>query len=301
MKNLRVFSQSLVRGVRMKRGLILEGGAMRGMFTAGVLDVFMENGIEFDGVVGVSAGAVFGCNFKSKQIGRTIRYNVKYIRDKRYCSLRSLIKTGDLFGAEFCYHTLPNELDVFDTETFKNNPVEFYVTCTDVETGEAVYHKCSDAGYEELEWMRASASLPLASRIVEIEDKKLLDGGIVDSIPLKFFEKSGYNRNVVILTQPKEFVKKENKLIPLMKILLRKYPKVVEKLENRHINYNETAEYVKNKARNKEIYLICPEEKLPVSRLEKNPEKLYDTYMIGKKTALKHIFELKSFLAENFE
>ena len=129
---------------KRRTGLILEGGAMRGLFTCGVIDVFMENGIDFDGAVGISAGAVFGCNYKSRQIGRPRRYNEKYCRDKRYCSIRSLITTGDLYGADFCYRLLPDELDPFDREAFKNDPMEFYVGATDVKTGECVFHTCSD-------------------------------------------------------------------------------------------------------------------------------------------------------------
>ena len=147
----------------MKTGLVMEGGAMRGLFTAGVIDVMMEKEIEFDGAIGVSAGAAFGCNYKSKQIGRALRYNINDCKDKRYCSMKSLITTGNLYGAEFCYHELPDKLDIFDCETFENNPMEFYLVCTDVLTGKPIYKKCEKADYDCLEWMRASASMPLAS------------------------------------------------------------------------------------------------------------------------------------------
>ena len=181
----------------MKTGLILEGGAMRGMYTAGVLDVMMENNIWVDGAVGVSAGAVFGCNYKSKQIGRTIRYNKKYGRDPRYAGFHSLLKTGDYFGTEFCYHEIPERLDPFDSETFQKNPAEFYVVGTDVTTGKAVYHKCTTGTDKDLDWFRASASMPLLSNIVEVDGYKLLDGGIADSIPLKWFRSIGYERNII--------------------------------------------------------------------------------------------------------
>ncbi|MBR5459730.1 MAG: patatin family protein, partial [Clostridia bacterium] len=167
----------------MERGLILEGGAMRGMFTAGVLDVFMENGVELDGVIGVSAGAAFGCNYKSRQHGRVLRYNTKYVRDKRYCGLGVLLKTGDIFSADFCYNEIPLIHDPFDFDTFEKNPVEFYAVCTDLETGSAVYKRLDSRRDNCLEWIRASASMPLVSRIVEIDGQKLLDGGIADSIP----------------------------------------------------------------------------------------------------------------------
>ena len=196
----------------MKFGLILEGGAMRGLFSAGVIDIFLENDIKFDASVGVSAGAAFGCNYVSRQRGRALRYNVDYCKDKRYCSFRSLILTGDMFGAQFCYHELPCELDIFDVQAFKDSGTDFYVVATDVETGKAVYHKCTDAGYEDLEWIRASASMPLVSRIVEAGGKKLLDGGIADSIPLRFFQNMGYGKNVIVLTQPRDYIKSKNKM-----------------------------------------------------------------------------------------
>ena len=158
----------------MKKGLVLEGGAMRGLFTAGVIDEMMKENIVFDGVIGVSAGACFGCNYKSGQIGRAKRYNIKYCNDKRYCSISSLIKTGDLYGAKFCYHELPEKLDVFDSVAFEKSPAEFYIVCTDVETGAPVYHRMDKCDYEELEWMRASASMPLVSRVVEAGDRKML-------------------------------------------------------------------------------------------------------------------------------
>ena len=167
-----------------KTGLVMEGGAMRGMFTAGVLDVLLENGIEFDGAIGVSAGATFGCNFKSKQIGRAIRYNKRFCKDWRYCSLRSLITTGDLYGAKFCYDTLPNQLDIFDTETYRANPLKFYCVASDCETGKPVYKELETCDAKDLTWMRASASMPLASKVVEVDGYKLLDGGMTDSIPL---------------------------------------------------------------------------------------------------------------------
>lgn len=279
-----------------KRGLVLEGGAMRGMFTAGVLDVLMENGIEFQGVIGVSAGAAFGCNYKSCQIGRAIRYNTDYCRDKRYCSFWSLLKTGDLYGADFCYREIPEKLDIFDTETFRNNPVEFYVTVTDVESGRPLYYRCDKADSRDLELIRASASMPLVSRIVEVDGKKLLDGGVSDSIPLRFFEEKGFDRNLVILTQPSNYVKNKNSAIPLAKIMLRKYPKLIEAMKNRHIIYNETLEYIKSKEKMGEVFVIRPEKELPIKRVEKNPDVLWEVYHTGRSVASKHLDEIRLFL-----
>ncbi len=280
----------------IKTGLIMEGGAMRGMFTSGVTDVFMENGIEFDGSIGVSAGACFGCNYKSKQIGRAIRYNMKYCNDKRYCSLWSLIKTGDLYGADFCYRELPEKLDIFDNEAYNNNPMEFYVVATNIENGEAVYKKCDTTQGNLLEWMRASASMPLVSRIVEVDGYKLLDGGIADSVPIKYFESIGYNKNVVILTQPKDYVKKKNELMPVIKIAMRKYPKLIEALAKRHEVYNETTKYIAEKEAKGELLVIRPDEKLPIGRTEKEPKKLEAVYNLGREIAEKRIDEVKEFL-----
>ena len=287
-----------IGGVNMdiKRGLILEGGAMRGMFTAGVLDVLMENDIEFDGVIGVSAGATFGCNYITKQIGRTIRYNKKYCRDKRYCSFRSLIKTGDLFGEDFCYNKIPNELDPFDNDAFRKSDVEFYIVTTDIETGEAVYKKYDVDDPECLLWMRASASMPLASRIVEADGRKMLDGGMADSIPVKAFEDMGYNKNVVVLTQPEAYKKEKNKVLPIIRLKYKKFPKLIEVMEKRHIMYNETKAYIKEKEARGELFVIRPEEKLDVGHIEHNADKLEKTYQAGRKVAEKNLDKLKEYL-----
>lgn len=272
-------------------GLVMEGGAMRGMFTAGVIDVFMENGITFDGAVGVSAGATFGCNIKSKQIGRAIRYNCKYCGDDRYGSFKSFIKTGDIFDSDFCYHTVPYELDVFDTDTFKENPMEFYVVAADVESGKPYYHKCLDGKEADIEWIKASASVPIVSNMVEIDGHKYLDGGIADSIPLKFIESIGYDRNVVILTQPDGFVKKKNKATPICRFKYRKYPNFVHTFANRQYMYNDTTKYVKEREEAGDIFVIRPPHKLELSSIEKDPENLRKAYNLGRDEALKAINE----------
>lgn len=281
-----------------KTGLIMEGGAMRGMFTCGVTDVFLENNITFDGAIGVSAGAAFGCNYKSNQIGRAVRYNKNYCNDKRYASFRSLIKTGDLFGADFCYREIPEKLDIWDYEAFEKNPMEFYVTCTDVLTGKPVYHKCTTGRNDDIQWMRASASMPMVSRVVEIGDNKLLDGGVADSIPLKYFESIGYNRNVVILTQPLDYIKGKNQALPLAKIMLRKYPNLIKAMAERHINYNETTKYIREKEENGEVFVIRPSEALNIGKMEKNPDELERVYQIGRKTAEQCLEKMNTFLRD---
>ena len=267
------------------------------MFTSGVLDVFLENGIEFDGAIGVSAGATFGCNFKSRQIGRAIRYNKRFSHNWRYCSIRSLIFTGDLYGADFCYNKLPNELDVFDLETYRKNPMEFYCVASDCVTGEPVYKKLETCDANDLTWMRASASMPLASSVVEIDGYKLLDGGMTDSIPLKYFESIGYNRNVVILTQPREYQKKPASLMGLMRLMLKKYPKLVDAMSRRHVVYNEQTADVFSKADRGEVFVICPKQPLGISRTEKDPDELQRVYDEGRRTAFELLPKLRTFLS----
>ncbi len=282
----------------MKKGLILEGGGMRGMFTVGVLDVLMQNDIYLDGVVGVSAGAAFGCNYKSKQIKRAIRYNLRYADDPRFCSLSSLIKTGDLFGADFCYHELPERLDVFDTETYRRNPMAFYAVATDLTLGKPVYHRCDTADYTDLEWLRASASMPLVSRVVELDGRPLLDGGISDSIPLRFLEKKGYEKNVVILTQPRDYRKTENKALPLLRVALHKYPRAVEALRVRHEVYNRQVRYVRLREEQGAAFVIAPRVPLDLSRTERDRKKLLAAYKAGVAEATGLLPALRAFLAE---
>lgn len=280
-----------------KTGMVLEGGAMRGLFSAGILDVMMENQIRADGLIGVSAGAAFGCNYKSGQIGRALRYNKQYCRDPRYCSWRSWFRTGDLFGAEFCYHELPDKLDPFDCAAYENNPTEFYLVCTDVLTGKAEYHRCPVADSECFEWMRASGSMPLVSRIVAVGGGQYLDGAMADSIPLRFFESLGYERNLVILTQPAGYLKKTSSVMPLLRFFYRKYPLLVRAMEERHVKYNETVRYVEDQAAAGRVLLMRPESPLPVKRITSDPELLQKTYDLGRRQAEKRLDEIKTFFA----
>ncbi|MBR3921383.1 MAG: patatin family protein [Oscillospiraceae bacterium] len=278
------------------KGLVLEGGSMRGMFSAGIMDVFMENGIEFDGAVGVSAGAVFGCNYKSRQIGRAIRYNKRFCNDPRYASFRSLIKTGDIYGADFCYRQIPDELDVFDTETFRKNPMDFYVVATDMDTGKPVYHKCKDGKREDIEWMRASASMPLVSRTVKIGKYSLSDGGTSDSIPVKFMIRKGYDKIVVILTQPEGFVKQKNKLIPIIKMTMRDKPNFIRAISERHKMYNKTLACIKKLEEKGRIFVIRPPEALNIGAVEHNPDELERVYRIGRKVGEEYLDKVKEYL-----
>ena len=280
----------------MKTGLILEGGAMRGMFTCGVLDVFMENNIGFDGAAGISAGAVFGCNFKSKQIGRPVRYNKKYCNDPRYCSIRSLIKTGDLYGVDFCYRELPDILDPFDREAFRNNLIEFYIGATDVKTGKCVFHKCTDGGEADIKWMQASASMPLVSKPVYVDGYLLLDGGIADAVPYRYMENIGYNRNVIVLTQPDGYTKKKSSALPLIRLTMRKYPAIVKAMSLRHEMYNRQMEEIKEREQSGSSLVIRPPEPLGISRTETDPNELERVYQLGRKEAEAALPKIKLFL-----
>ena len=279
----------------MKRGLVLEGGAMRGLWTAGITDVMMEHDIWPDGLVGVSAGAAFGCNYKSRQIGRAIRYNMRFAKDSRYSGIRSLLTTGDYFNAEFDYHIVPKQYEIYDDDAFNRNPMEFIVVCTDVETGEAVYQPLTEANYDTYEWIRASASMPLVSKVVSIQRRKLLDGGVADSIPLAYTESRGYDRNVVVLTQPLGYQKEHNRLMPLMRFALRRYPEMIKALDYRHIMYNKQLEYVAQAEREGRCLVIRPDTKIPIGHISHNPQQMQHVYQIGRAIGERYIERIKDF------
>lgn len=278
-----------------KRGLVLEGGAMRGLWTAGVIDVMMEHDIWPDGLIGVSAGAAFGCNYKSRQVGRAIRYNTKYARDSRYSGMKSWLTSGNYYNAEFGYHTMPKELDVFDDDAFNKNPMAFYVVCTDVLTGSPVYQLLSEATEETYDWIRASASMPLASKVVELQGRKLLDGGVADSIPLEYFESIGYRRNVVILTQPAGYQKEHNKLMALMRLSLRHYPKMIEAMDKRHLMYNRQLQYVAQAEQEGRCLVIRPEDKIPIGHISHDASQMRLVYEQGRRVGEKYLDRIKAF------
>ncbi len=281
----------------MKRGLVLEGGAMRGLFTAGVLDVMLERGVVFDGLVGVSAGACFGCNYKSRQPGRVIRYNKRFARDPRYCSWRSLFKTGDMFGAEFCYRDLPWTLDPFDGATFESDPMEFHLVATDCATGGPVYKKLDKSDNLTFDWIRASASMPLVSRPVSIDGKEYLDGGLSDGIPLKYFERIGYERNVVVTTRPRGYRKFPRKSVCLVKPLLRRHPAIYKALKSRHVWYNDTLEYIDSQVAAGKALLIAPEAPLEIPRVCHDPDQMQRVYDVGRRAAESRFDEVAEFLS----
>lgn len=280
-----------------KLGLVLEGGGMRGIYTAGVLDYFMEQGLYTDGVIGVSAGACHACSYASKQIGRAYRTNTAYLKDKRYMGVSSLIKTGDFFGAKFVYEDIPNELDPYDFETFDQSKTKLYAVCSNIETGKAEYLQCINMKRDVI-YVRASASLPLLSKIVEVDGKKLLDGGATDSIPIKKFQEMGYNKNIVVLTQCKDYRKGKNNLLPLIRKVYKKYPKFVKALENRHIDYNRTLDELALMEKEGSVFIIRPSSPVSISRLEKNESKLRELYEQGYRDARDQFAALQKFLGK---
>ena len=279
-------------------GLVLEGGAMRGVFTAGVIDVMMENGLTFKYCVGVSAGAAFGCNYKSNQPGRVLRYNLKFCRDPKYCSFRSLIRTGNIFGTELCYHDIPERLDPFDVEAFENNPMEFYIVCTDVVTGKAYYKRLDRIGSDGYEWIRASASMPLVSQIVELDGGKYLDGGVTDSIPLRFGEQF-CERNIAVLTRPRDYIKKPASNMWLYRRRLKEYPEMVRAIAERHTMYNDQRDFVFAREKEGRVFVICPDEPLDIGRIEYKAEKIQKAYDVGRKTAERQLDEIRRFIAND--
>ena len=280
----------------MKTGLVLEGGGLRGMFTAGVTDAMMEANVTFDGLIGVSAGALFGCNVKSGQRGRALRYNVALRNDPRYMGWRSFVKTGNIVGAEFSYHVVPFEIDPFDGEAFKRNPMDFWLVATDINTGEPVYHRMDEFTHHELEWMRASASMPAVSKPVEVDGRVLLDGGMVDAIPLKTFQQMGYERNVVVLTQPRDYYKTRSRvLIWLIRRMTKKYPKVAEVMSRRHEMYNEQLQYITEEERKGNTLLIYPQQPLRIGRTELSERKMRRAHGLGYKAAMEIMDKIKEF------
>lgn len=285
----------------MKNGLIMEGGAMRGLFTAGVLDIMMENNIVPDGCVGVSAGAAFGCNIKSHQIGRVIRYNLRFAKDWRFASIWSWLITGDLYGGEFDYQVLPKELDYWDIDTFAKNPMEFYVVATNAKNGKALYHKCFDGGQRDLLWIQGSASMPIASKPVQVDGFTLLDGGISDSIPLAFFNGIGYEHNLVILTQPRTYTKKQysEKQLKFLQRALRKTPAVYNMLTRRYLAYNEQLEEIWRQEQEGKILVIRPRENLKIGSVCHDVDEEKRVYEAGREAGITYLDEMKSFYGED--
>lgn len=278
-------------------GLVLEGGGMRGVYTAGVLDFFLEENFFVDGVIGVSAGAVQAVNFVSRQEKRGFRVIATYVNDKRYMSFRSLLLTGDLFNRKFCYERIPNELDPFDYETFRNSSTRCYATATNVLTGEASHLELKDL-HDDMDKLRASGSLPLVSNLVNIDGIPHLDGGIADSIPFDAFRRMGYGKCIVVLTRAKGYRKSPNRLMPIIRLKYRKYPRFVAACENRFRVYNETLDALEAAEARGDVFVIRPQKTVEVARLERNASKLEALYREGFAEAKERFNDLKRFIGK---
>lgn len=276
-------------------GLVLEGGGMKGVYTAGVLDLFLDKGIEFSSVYGVSAGACSMCSYLSKQRGRALAVNIDYLDTKKYCSLESLLTTGDLFNVDMCYHLIPDYLYPYDNETFEKYQGKAYSVATDITTGRPEYFRIRDMR-KDIDKIRASASLPLVSRNVKIDGRYYLDGGISDAIPLQKSIMDGNRKNVVVMTKEIGFVRKPTTQLALMKARYFKYPKVAELMAERHINYNEQVAYIERQKEEGGAFVIRPKKKSDVGRVEKDAEKLKALYQEGYEDAAECYDELMAYL-----
>ena len=277
-------------------GLVLEGGGMRGLFTAGVLDALYAAGIRFDGIVGVSAGAAFGCNYKSHQPGRVLRYNLRFCRDRRYWGFGSLLRTGDLFNAEFCYRTLPRSLDPWDGAAFEADPTRFWAVATDVDTGEPVYPELTAADDRAVDWIQASSSMPLVSRPVEIDGRRYLDGGLSDSVPLAWFQSIGFARNVVVLTRPAPYRKRPSRTWALLHPFLRRLPAVEAALATRAERYNRTVEFVEAEEAKGAVFVIRPDAELPIGRVTRSRADIQAAYDLGRDAADRALEPLREWM-----
>jgi len=280
----------------MSSSLVLEGGGKRGIYTTGVLDVFLENNINVDAAFGVSAGAIHGVSFVSRQIGRDIRYNIKYNDDYRFMSLKNWLKTGNVVDVDFCYNQLPNQLDKFDYAAFDANPTKFYAVCSNIETGLPEYILCTEM-HRDIKYIQASASLPFFSHIVEIDGKKLLDGGICDSIPLQAAQAHGYNKNIVILTRPAGYRKHPSHNSLLAKLLYHRYPQFIKALTSRHLMYNSELDYIAAQQKLGNTLVIQPSQTIKISRLETNIDVIKAMYNLGRNDALAALPAVKQFLS----
>ena len=280
--------------MKHKTALILEGGAMRGLYSAGVLDVFMKNNINVDVIYGVSAGALFGLNYKSRQVGRAIRYNLKYAHEKNYMGLYSLITTGNVMNRDFCFNKLVYELDKLDFETYKNNPVAFYAVVTNLQTGKPEYIKIDDAG-KDLEYFRASGSMPFVSKPVEIKGNLYLDGAIADAVPFAKALEANYEKIIVVLTRPAGYNRKGKSYLPY-KLFYGKFPNFVETANNSCTKYNETMDLIEKYEAENKIVVLRPSELIKMKRVEKDTNKLQAIYDLGVSDCMKKLDEIKEYL-----
>ena len=276
-------------------GLVLEGGGMKGVYTAGVLDFFLDKGLEFSSVYGVSAGACHMCSYLSKQRGRALDVGIDYLDNKNYCSAYSLLTTGDLFNVKTAYHLIPDYLNPYDYDAFHRYEGKAYAVVTNIISGQPEYIRIRDMK-EDIDAIRASASLPLVSRNVRIGEGLYLDGGISDPVPIQKSILDGNRKNVVVLTKEEGFVRKPSEHLELVRLRYLRYPKVYELMAKRHIVYNSMLDYLKRQQENGQAFVLRPKVKSSVGRIEKDAEKLKALYEKGYHDAEENFELLQSYL-----
>lgn len=279
--------------------IVVEGGGLRGSYSGGILDVLADKEIKFGGAAGTSAGATHLCSFLSEQIGRNLRIDTVHSKSHRYMSFKNLLLTGDYFAFDYCYKQIPYKIDPFDFDKFTEacKSTEFRVCMTDVETGLAEYPQITDYRIEDnMSYIRASASLPILSKIVNIHGKKYLDGGVADSIPFECMFESGFERAVVILTRPLGYRKKQSKALPLVKVAFRHYPKFVEAVATRHIRYNQALDKLAKLESEGKAFIFRPSRLIKISDIESNKKKIAKLYELGMEDTRHKLPELLKFL-----
>ena len=277
-----------------KTCLVLEGGAMRGIYSAGVIDALLDKNIKVDAIIGVSAGALFGINYVSNQRGRVLRYNLENVHNKNYMGFYSLLTTGNIMNEDFCFNKLVYETDPFDFETFKKSKIKFYATVTNLESGKAEYFEIKDVEKDK-EYLRASGSMPLLSKIIKIDNKLFLDGGMSDSIPVKKAQELGYKNIIVVTTQPIDYRKKKYALLPF-KLKYHKYKNFLDTIRNRHISYNDTVKYILDEENKNNVFVIRPTKKVKIKKIERNKEIIQEQYDLGYNDTIGKLKELNKYL-----
>lgn len=264
----------------VQANLVLEGGAMRGQFSAGVLDFFMDQKLFCERVIGVSAGALCGYNYVAGEDGRTCYLNTKYCDDWRYLSMKSFVRTGNACGREFTFDDIPNRLEPFNYEHFNASPMRLITVSSNLVTGEADYHEFSDA-QGDLPYLIASSSMPLVSQIVDVDGKLLLDGGTCDSVPIVYSLLTGAKKHVVVLTQAADYLKGPNKLMAILRQRYGLYPYYLDRLQHRHFEYNRLYRELQRLHTEGSLFLIQPPTAVTISSMEKDPDKLFALYEQG--------------------
>ena len=278
-----------------KTAIILEGGSFRGVFTAGVLDVFLENGIEFDACYGVSAGTLCGMSLKSRQIGRTCRINLAFCDDSRYIGAKAAVTERSVIGYDFLLGEVQEKLDPLDYDAYLANPMPLYATVTDLTFGTADFLEVSNPELD-VACVQASTSLPLLTQPVEIGGRLYMDGGLADSVPVEHvLERAGYDRAVVVLTRERGFEKQPYGFMPAARRAYADYPYFLEALATRHTRYNEQREHIWAYETEGRALVLAPDVPVEVDQIERNAPKLLDLYLQGRRVATRQLDAVRAF------